>query len=120
MGSDYHPKYDQNYEEFKEALEREKEMKIEQHRRMMEQEVERNRIRNNIILQNAENSYKIQLINYIISNRSAAGYNINPYNMSTSELEYWRNKINEKIKSQVQDMDRKMEQIYRQLGIKYF
>ena len=38
-----------------------------------------------------------QRINFILKNQKFAGYNINPYGMSSSELEYWVNKIENKI-----------------------
>ena len=97
MGSDS-PKYKYDYDEdLEEQLEREKQAALEQHRRYLEYSVEQNRRRNRAMLQAAQNSYDDEMRDYIIKSQKLVGYNLNPYGMSSNDLEYWSKKIQNEI-----------------------
>ena len=56
----------------------------------------------------SQEKYDKQLINFISENQKIAGYDLNPYEMSSSQKEYWSNRIVEKVKN---DTEKKIDQI---------
>ena len=48
---------------------------------------------------NTRRDYILQLQHYV-------GYNLNPYNMSSSELKYWYKKIKKEVKEKEDELDR--------------
>ena len=42
---------------------------------------------------------------YILKLQHYVGYNLNPYNMSSSELKYWYEKIKEEVKEKERELD---------------
>ena len=117
MGSD-ESNYDKEYyARLKEQLEREKEAKLEQHRRYLEYSLEQNRKRNREILKRAQNSYDNQVRDYIIKSQGLVGYNLNPYKMTSKELEYCQRKISNEINELNERNEQKMENVYNQLGL---
>ena len=77
----------------------------------LQRQVEINKMRNKQRIQNAQNSYDAMLRNYILQNQQFAGYKVNPYNMSSSELEYWEKKINEEIDRKRRELDYKTKNL---------
>ncbi len=56
------------------------------------------------------NQNRIDMMNIetILKAQHAAGYNLNPYNMSSSQLEYWVKKIKEEIERKNKELDKKI------------
>jgi hypothetical protein len=49
---------------------------------------------------------------YILKLQHFVGYNLDPYNMSSSELEYWWKKINKEIERKSQSQRKRLNNIY--------
>ena len=84
-------------EEFRRQLEEEKERKIEIARRNLEFMVENNKRMNRQIVQDSQDALDNQRRKLIIESGPLVGYHLDPYSMSSSELEYWFEKIQSEI-----------------------
>ena len=109
MGSDY--SYEERLQQklamqrHDEELEREYQMKVEMYQRQMDRMVEENRQRNRLIQQNTQNELNQQYIANIIRLNKHFHYDINPYNMSNSQLEYWYNRLHREYVSKFSGID---------------
>jgi len=52
----------------------------------------------------------------ILETQHAAGYNLNPYNMSSSQLEYWVKKIKEEIERKNKELERENKELYKKIS----
>ena len=79
--------YEEESRAHSEALQREYEYKVQLHQRMMERQLEENDRRNKLLLQSAQKDLDNKTIKNILILNKKLGYNVNPYNMSSSQLQ---------------------------------
>ena len=70
-----------------ELLEREYEYKLQMYQRNLERKVEENDRRNKLLVQSAQKDLDNKTIKNILILNKKLGYNVNPYNMSSSQLQ---------------------------------
>jgi len=70
----------------------------------------------NKLAQNIQNSLDNQRRNDILKKQHYVGYNLNPYSMSSSELEYWWKEINKEIERMHQQ---RFNNLYTEFGCKF-
>ena len=78
-------------------------------RRQAEEEIKRinenNKYKIKKMLQDNQKDEDNTRREYILKLQHYVGYNLNPYNMSSSELKYWYEKIKEEVKEKERELD---------------
>ena len=94
MGSSGPSDADRFIERYKEEQERALERYIQESQKRTEEDIRRMPQQYRIYMDNKfDNLYRKN----IIQNQRKLGYNLNPYRMTSSELKYWSDRINDEI-----------------------
>ena len=90
-----------------ELLEENYKILLEKRKQDLEREIERKKMISKQIEQRVQNYKDNNRRNFILQAQHIVGYHhLNPYSMSSSELEYWHNKINEEVERRRSQMRR--------------
>ena len=84
-------------EEQNKKLKLETKMKMRQIDNYYANTTRQNKIRSDLIKANAQKQMDVANRKYIIEYHGHLGYNLNPYQMSSSELQFWRERMYTKI-----------------------
>ena len=79
--------YEEELRAKNELLEREWKYKLQMYQRKLERKVEENDRRNKLLVQSAQKDLDNKTIKNILILNKKLGYNVNPYNMSSSQLQ---------------------------------
>ena len=108
---------------FKKQLERQLELEEIASKRILKQcyeyTVRQSEMRYKKNTQDIQNSVDNNLRKNILELQHQVGYNLNPYNMSSSELQYWWKKIIKEIERRDQMQTKRLNNIYNDFNKNY-
>ena len=90
-----------------------------QNERIIQSIVELNRKANEKINQDIQNQLDKKKRDFIIRYKRMAGYNVNPYKLSSSELDFWEKKIYKKIEQEQLESIKNIDKFYSQFHNSY-
>ena len=110
---------DEYDESFNNRLKSQRQKYERKNKRIIKSIVELNRKRNEQILLDMQNQVDKKKRDFIIKYRGLAGYNVNPFKMSSSELDFWEKKIYKKVEQRSIESSQNLDQYFDRLNSQF-